>query len=149
LLRAQSYKRRPALFESRLEVLGWAAAILIVAAMGVIVLLGTESNSPFHKVNKVAAAPGKSYPMLHVKILDDPKTVGRYVPKTITAHVGQTVAFANVSGVDHTVTARSNAFNSGNLGVDSGWNLTLKKTGTFAYYCIYHPGMLGTIKVVR
>ena len=127
---------------SRAESFGFGVAVLIVIVMGILVFTG-----PFHKVNKTVAA--SSFPTLHVKVIDNPKTIGAYSPATITVHIGQKVIFDNVSSVAHTVTARDNSFDSGNLATGGSWQNTFPKTGTFQYYCIYHPGMVGTIVVKR
>lgn len=132
------------LFDSAGEVIAWIVAILIVAAMGVIVFTG-----PYHKVNKSAEGAGPTpVPIAQqAKIVTDPKTVGKYVPPTITIHFGQGVTFTNVSSADHTVTARDNSFDSGDIGQQTKWTLVPKKTGTFKYYCVYHPFMHGTLVV--
>lgn len=132
---------------SRVEIISWSFAVLIVVIMGFIALHG-----PFNKINKGLAASGPTpapYPVLHVKIVTNPKTVGQYVPKTITAHVGQTIVFTNVSNAVHTVTATTNGvFNSGNIDINGpGWSYVTTKAGTYPYYCVYHPLMHGKIVV--
>jgi plastocyanin len=129
---------------SRTEIVGWVLAILVVAVMGVIVFTG-----PYKKVNKPqAAAASSSRPTQSVKIADDPKTIGRYTPASVTLHVGDKVKFTNDSSAIHTVTANNQAFNSGDINTNSGtWTYTAKSTGTFKYYCIYHPLMKGQIVV--
>lgn len=131
------------LFDSVGEAIGWIVAILIVVAMGVIVFTG-----PYNKVNKSAGAGRPTAaPAIQAKIENDPKTVGKYVPTSVTVHVGQDVTFSNVSSVDHTVTARDNSFDSGDIGQQVKWTLVAKKAGTFPYFCIYHPNMHGTLVV--
>ena len=130
---------------SRNEIIGFVVAIAIVAAMGVITFTG-----PYHKINKAAAAPSHTYPVIHAQIVTDPKTIGRYVPSTVTAHVGQTISFANNSNAVHTVTSNASnggVFNSGDIQIGATWQFVPTKTGTFPYYCIYHPYMHGTIVV--
>jgi plastocyanin len=128
------------MFFSRSEIFAWVAAVLLVVVMGIIAFTG-----PYHHINKVAAKP--QFPTVHVQIVTDPKTIGKYTPGTITVHVNQPVVFTNVSNADHTVTDQQNLFNSGNLAINSSWTLIPKKTGTFRYYCIYHQYMLGTVIV--
>jgi plastocyanin len=78
-------------------------------------------------------------------IVNDPQTVGRYVPGTIHLRVGQSVIFKNVSDAAHTVTADNGAFDSGNIAQGVVWRFTATKAGTFPFHCIYHPFMHGTI----
>jgi plastocyanin len=91
-----------------------------------------------------------------VKIVSDEKTVGRYVPKVVTVHLGQKIVFKNVSNAIHTVTAMKGGsfdpklFNSGNIGTGGHtWTYTAKHVGKFKYGCIYHPLMHGEIIVKR
>jgi plastocyanin len=125
---------------SRAEIFGFGVAVLIVVVMAIIVFTG-----PYHRINKIQAASG--FPTLHVKIVNNAKTIGAYSPAKITVHVGQSVIFDNVSAVAHTVTARDNSFDSRNIATGSSWKNTFTKAGTFKFYCIYHPLMLGTVVV--
>lgn len=129
---------------SRSEIVGFILAIAVVVAMGVIVFTG-----PYKKVNKPQAASASSgRPAQAVKILDDPKTIGRYSPASVTLHVGDKVTFTNDSGAIHTATANNQSFNSGDISTNNGtWTYTAKATGTFKYYCIYHPDMKGQVVV--
>jgi plastocyanin len=134
------------LFESRTEIFGWIMALIVVVAMGVIVFTG-----PYHKVNKppsASAASALAHPAQTVRIVTNPATVAAYEPKTVTIHLGQAVAFKNVSNLVHTVTANDNSFNSGDIATGGvTWVFRPKKAGTFKYYCIYHPFMHGTLVV--
>jgi plastocyanin len=129
---------------SRAEGVGFIIAVVVVIVMGVIALGG-----PYHKVVKTQAS-GSQLRTLNVKIVNDPKIIGRYVPAAITVHVGQRVIFSNVSNQVHTVTANEgHAFDSKDIPTNGGsWQFVPHTTGTFKYFCVYHPGMLGSIKVV-
>lgn len=122
------------------EITGWAVAILVVVAMGVLVKAG-----PFHHINKAQASAGSP---IHVSIVNDPKRIGAYAPAKVTARVGQYVIFTNVSNADHTVSAENNAFNSLDIGTGGAqWVFKPTKPGTFPYVCAYHPLMHGTLVV--
>lgn len=125
---------------SRTEVFAFVVGIVIVVVMGIITFTG-----PYHHINRVVAK--SQFPTMHVQIVTDPKTIGRYTPASITVHVNEPVVFANNSNADHTVTDRKNAFNSGNIATTKSWTFVPKKAGTFHYYCIYHPFMHGTLIV--
>jgi plastocyanin len=60
--------------------------------------------------------------------------------------VGDTITWVNQDTVPHTITARDKSFN---LPVDRGAHvkMTLGTAGSFAFYCLYHPMMRGTLKV--
>ncbi|MGH2449131.1 MAG: cupredoxin domain-containing protein [Chloroflexota bacterium] len=129
---------------SRTEIVGFIFALIVVGIMAFITFHG-----PFHLENKAAGVELKARPPATVKILSDPKTVGKYQPAAITVHIGQPLIWSNDSDADHTVTAANHAFDSGNISVNSTWQWTPTKTGTFEYGCAYHPLMHGVVVVVR
>jgi plastocyanin len=71
-----------------------------------------------------------------------------YAPANLTVPVGTTVAFTNQDSTPHTATSKdSGAFESGPIDTDKSATIKLEKAGTFAYYCVFHPFMKGTITV--
>jgi plastocyanin len=60
--------------------------------------------------------------------------------------VGDTITFVNNDAVPHTVTARDHSFDL-RLAPRKSDKLTLKKAGSFPFYCIYHVAMKGTLTV--
>jgi len=66
-------------------------------------------------------------------------------PMTVT--VGTTVTWTNLDPVDHTVTDVNGAFDSGLFGEAGTWSMTFTAPGSYTYYCIPHPMMIGTIEV--
>jgi plastocyanin len=67
-------------------------------------------------------------------------------PKEIRAHVGDVIEWANQDVVAHTATAKDKTWDVNVLPGRSG-RVTLKSSGTVAYFCRYHPNMVGTITV--
>jgi plastocyanin len=136
------------MFESKNEVISWVVAIIGIAIMGLIVWGGENNVGPFHKINKAQAQ--SAFATLHVKIISDAKTIGAYQPANVTVHPGQKVIFSNVSGITHTVTAKQDGqFDSHDIGSGgSTWTLIApSKSGTYSYYCVYHPLMQGKVIV--
>jgi plastocyanin len=70
-----------------------------------------------------------------------------FVPATLTVKAGDTVIWTNKDPYPHTVTATAKAFDSGTLGPDASWELTLAKPGELSYICDLHPTMKGTLQV--
>jgi plastocyanin len=71
-----------------------------------------------------------------------------YKPASITVPEGTTVTFTNRDSTPHTATSReAGVFESGSIDTGKSGKVTLDKTGTFAYYCLFHPFMKGTIVV--
>jgi plastocyanin len=74
----------------------------------------------------------------------------QFVPKSVTAKVGQTVKWTNDDAVDHNVTATSGeTFKSSNFAQGATYVHKLTKAGTIQYVCTIHPGMTGTIVVTK
>jgi plastocyanin len=71
----------------------------------------------------------------------------RFSPMVDTVSVQDTVVWKNDDLVSHTATADDRSFNSGNLDVGQAWRTEVRTRGTFAYRCLYHTGMLGTLVV--
>lgn len=71
-----------------------------------------------------------------------------YEPAAITVPKGSTVTFTNRDSTPHTATSKeSGLFESGSLGTGKSSQVVLDESGTFAYYCLFHPFMKGTIVV--
>jgi plastocyanin len=71
-----------------------------------------------------------------------------YKPARIVVPEGTTVTFTNRDSTPHTATSKeSGGFESGSVDTDKSGKVTLEETGTFAYYCLFHPFMKGTIVV--
>jgi nitrite reductase (NO-forming) len=88
-----------------------------------------------------------------------------YDPADLTVPVGTTVTWVNQDSVGHTVTegnpsspkpANLRVFDSSGealtgkvalIGPGQSWNFTFTTSGTYEYYCIVHPYMLGQITV--
>jgi plastocyanin len=71
-----------------------------------------------------------------------------FSPANLTVAKGTTVDFTNDDETSHTATAKgSGAFDTGTIKPGQSAEVTLDQTGTFAYYCAFHPFMKGTITV--
>lgn len=70
----------------------------------------------------------------------------KFGPAPSGLHVGDVVTWQNDDILRHTATARDKSFDI-DLPPHSSKELTLKKAGTFAFYCKFHPGMTGTLVV--
>ncbi len=70
-----------------------------------------------------------------------------FTPADIEITVGTTVIWTNSDTVPHTATAGDGAFDSGILDPESSFEYTFDEPGTYAYTCLIHPEMKGTIVV--
>src|SRR3989454_4343681 len=65
-----------------------------------------------------------------------------------TVAVGRMVTWINLDRTAHTVTSTvAGQFDSGSVSTGQTWTGTFTQTGTYHYYCTYHPMMTGTIIV--
>lgn len=72
-----------------------------------------------------------------------------FSPGATTINVGGTVTFENLDGDEHTATsAGTGGIDSGVLATGASYRKTFAEAGTFAFLCIFHPDMRGTIDVV-
>ena len=71
-----------------------------------------------------------------------------YRPATVTVPAGTTVTFSNRDSAPHTATSKeAGAFESGTIEGGESGRVVLGEAGTFAYYCLFHPFMKGTVVV--
>ena len=91
-----------------------------------------------------ATAGGAPKATATVTIVDE-----AFDPGTTTITVGGTVTFENLDGDEHTATsAGAGGIDSGVLGTGATYKKTFADAGSFAFLCIFHPEMRGTIEVV-
>lgn len=75
-----------------------------------------------------------------------------YIPHTVTVNSGDTVLWDNVDEAAHTVNsitdgAPDGMFDSGLVLVNESYEFTFQDPGTYEYFCIVHPWMVGTVVV--
>jgi plastocyanin len=71
-----------------------------------------------------------------------------FKPQAIEVKKGAKVTFTNEDSAKHTATSKKQgAFDSGDLDKGKPKSVTLKKPGTYSYFCAYHATMTATLKV--
>ena len=76
-----------------------------------------------------------------------------YDPETINISAGTTIEWVNEDAAMHTATSGSptngadEIFDSQILNLEDTYQFTFTETGSFDYYCILHPWMIGTVNV--
>jgi plastocyanin len=113
---------------------------------------GAPSYAPPEIPAPVAATPAAtSEPTADGKDLTGAVAVSivdfTYVPGSVEITAGTTVIWTNNDSVPHTVTAPDGSFDSGNLSPGESWSFTFREPGDFAYACLYHPQMQGSVTV--
>ncbi len=78
-----------------------------------------------------------------------------YDPDSLTIPIGTTVTWSNDDNTIHTVTEGSpdvgqisDGFDSDLIGPGESFEYTFEEAGTFDYYCIVHPWMIGNVDVI-
>jgi plastocyanin len=72
----------------------------------------------------------------------------KFGPTPGALHVGDTIEWVNNDIFVHSATARDKSFDV-ELKPKAHVRTTLRKAGTFAFACRYHPGMTGTLVVTK
>jgi plastocyanin len=95
-------------------------------------------------VAALLSAPAAAAPRSYVVVIDKMK-YGQ-VPAGLKA--GDTIVWDNRDMFRHTATARDGGFNVDLVAGAKGKTL-MRKAGTFAFTCKYHPGMRGVLQVAK
>lgn len=88
-------------------------------------------------VSHVAAAP-----RIHTIVLAKMK----FGPVPAGIRAGDTIVWVNRDPVKHSATARDRSFNI-DLPPGKSGRMIVRRIGASPFYCIYHPGMKGTLNV--
>jgi plastocyanin len=71
-----------------------------------------------------------------------------FAPATLTVPTGTKVTFHNEDATAHTATSKQpGAFDTDSIDPGKSATVTFSQPGTFAYYCVFHPFMKGTVEV--
>ena len=76
-----------------------------------------------------------------------------YIPASVTVNVGDTVEWINVDTAAHTVTSGvpadgpSGVFDSSLIMVNASFAVTFEEPGSYDYFCMVHPWMVGDVQV--
>lgn len=116
-----------------------AALLLVAIAVVLLVGCGGDGDGTDQSSSDAGAAGGAQA----VTIQDY-----TYEPPRITVPKGTTVTFTNRDSTPHTATSKqSGLFESGSIDTGESGKVKLNESGSFAYYCLFHPFMKGTIVV--
>ena len=70
-----------------------------------------------------------------------------FSPNPVVVRVGDSVTWVNNDTTAHTSVANNGSWSSGNINPGASFRQTFSASGTFAYHCTIHPGMVGTVTV--
>ena len=89
-------------------------------------------------------SPAAAAPKVHTIIIDKMK----FGPAPAGIRSGDTIIWVNRDMFKHSATARDKSFNV-DLPPKSSGKTVIKHAGAIAFYCIYHPGMTGSLSVTK
>ena len=87
-------------------------------------------------------SPASAAPQTHVVTIDKMK----FGPVPVGVRPGDAIVWVNRDMFRHTATARNGSFNV-DLPPNARAKTIIRATGTIPFYCKYHPGMTGTLRV--
>lgn len=125
-----------------------ALILTLLAAAAIVTGCGSDAEPA-----DTAAAPAASRPAPQAAAPADSAKVKienfRFAPKTITVKPGAEVDFENLDQAPHTATIAEGAmkFDTGTLEKGQAKSVTFDKPGTYAYGCLFHAYMKGTVTV--
>ena len=70
-----------------------------------------------------------------------------FIPERLEVAAGDTVVWTNKDFLPHSVTAREERVESGDLAPDKSWRFTAREKGEMRYICRLHPVMKGVLVV--
>jgi plastocyanin len=70
-----------------------------------------------------------------------------YNPAEFTVTTGTSVRFVNLDTDIHTVSQRGGGFESGLMFQRDAWSYTFDTPGTYEFFCLPHPFMVGKVTV--
>ncbi len=109
------------------------------AALALVLFAGTASQAA---APKAWATPSADAGPAYISAIS-----GFAFEDTITVDAGQSVTWANVDAVTHTVTADDGSWDSGEIPGGKSFTVTFAKPGTYRYHCRIHPAMQGVVVV--
>ena len=91
-----------------------------------------------------SASEAVAAPKVHTVVIEKMK----FGPLPAGIRSGDTIVWVNKDIFKHTATARDKSFNV-ELPPKTSGKTVIKHFGPIAFYCIYHPGMTGTLNVAK
>ncbi len=70
-----------------------------------------------------------------------------FVPARLSVASGTVLTVTNADSTTHTLSARNGSFDAGAIAPGATNTIRIGKSGTFAYFCKFHPSMRGTLVV--
>ena len=73
----------------------------------------------------------------------------KFIPNEINVRTGDVVQWKNQDFIPHTATANNKKWNSELIDAKAKWKMTIGNETFENYFCLYHPGMKGKIRILK
>lgn len=114
-------------------------ALTVTAAAAAPVACGSDSaGEPAAKPATVSGKPAATTARVVIRSF-------AFAPTTAAVKAGTKLTFANEDNASHTATSTTGLFDTDGIDKGERATVTLRKPGTYAYYCAFHPYMKGRI----
>ena len=119
---------------------------IIISSLLVVFAIGLFAVPQAFADVTITNAPGSSTPGCE-------DTDSCFIPSTVTVSVGEIITWSNTDTAAHTATSGiagegpSGTFDSSLIMAGGSYSYTADTEGTFDYFCMVHPWMLGTVIV--
>jgi plastocyanin len=136
-------------------------AICALPLAALIALLGSSQAQANNATQNRVTAPGGQSLIMHadnggptsnfqtVAAVTDVSIIDfAFEPQVVTITAGSSVRWTNNGSFIHTSTSDTGVWNSGDIAPGSMFTETFDTPGTYAYHCMHHPFMMGTIVVL-
>lgn len=119
---------------SRLETLGLALVVPLLAALAAVITLSATSD-PTNSAGAGNATTSNTIAIQNFHFSPDP----------VVVTTGTRITVTNRDSTAHTVTAKDGSFDTGDVGGGSSSSITISRPGTYRYFCNVHNYMTGVI----
>ena len=127
------------------------AAAAVLALSGLLAACGSSSSSTSSKTTAAPSSSSSAPAAAPASPTSGPVRISiagyAFHPATITVAAGTKVTFANHDQTPHTATSTKTGFDTGTVKPGASVTVTLKKPGTYTYFCQFHAFMRGTVVV--
>jgi len=122
-------------------------ALIFIVALTVSCQSQAPAEAPPVPSNGLPLAPTSEEPPAMPPQIEVAIEGSAFNPATLNVPVGTTILWYNNDSATHTITARNNLFDSGNLAPGDTFQYTFEQSGSLEYYCKIHPSMVGEITI--
>ena len=128
--------------QTRVELMLFATLAIAVAALVLAIRGSGEAAVTVVREGSGPGAVGHESPFVSKGDIQVRIAKFTYNPDPIRVQVGEQIAWTNLDGVPHTVTAEDMSWGSGMMGQNDAFGFVFDEPGVYTYICALHPPLL-------